>query len=272
MMGPAELIKAGRLEEARGILTEEIKAKPADTSKRTLLFQVLALCGEWDKAFKHLDMISSLDTTKAIAISAYKDILRAQEDRRKVLIFSKIPSFLTDAPPYFETYWDACSNLAKGELKKARALFDEASGMRPELSGKLGGKEFLGIRDTDSMLAFFIEAFVHDRYVWIPFEAVREMIVTEPKSLLDLIWIPATVTTWEGLTANCNLPVLYPGSEFSKNVEIRLGRMTDWEDLGGNFAKGLGQHVLQIGENDISLLEITEINFNFPIKGMIKKI
>jgi type VI secretion system protein ImpE len=267
MMGPAELIKAGRLEEARGILTEEIKAKPADTSRRTLLFQVLALCGEWDRAFKHLDAISSLDTAKAIAVSAHKDNLRAQEDRRKVLIFSKVPSFLTDPPQYFITYWDACANLAKGELKKAGTFFNNASWMRPELSGRLDGNEFLGIRNTDTMLAFFIEAFVHDRYVWIPFEAVREIIIPEPKSLLDLIWIPASITTWEGLTANCNLPALYPGSEFSENAQIRLGRMTEWEDLGGNFTKGLGQHVLQIGENDVPLLEIRELNFNFPKKG-----
>ncbi len=266
MMGPAELIKAGRLEEARGILTDEIKAKPADTAKRTLLFQVLALCGEWDKAFKHLDMISTLDTERAVAISAYKDILRAQEERRKTCLFSRLPSFLTDAPPYFETYWEACVNLAKGEQKKAWTLFNKAAGMRPELSGRLGDKEFLGIKDTDSMLAFFLEAFVHDRYVWIPFEAIREIIITKPKSLLDLIWIPASITVWEGLAANCNLPVLYPGSEFSKNPEIRLGRMTDWEDLGGNFAKALGQHVMQIGENDVPLLEITEISFNFPVK------
>jgi len=266
MMGPAELIKAGRLEEARGILTEEIKAKPADTSKRTLLFQVLALCGEWDRAFKHLDMISSLDTVRAIAVSAYKDILRAQEDRRKVCLFSRLPSFLTDAPPYFETYWDACANLIKGELKKAATLFDEAAGLRPQIHGIFNKKKFSGIWDTDSTLAYFLEAFVHDRYVWIPFEALREIIITEPKSLLDLIWIPASITTWEGLTANCNLPVLYPDSELSESAEIRLGRMTDWEDLGGKFAKGLGQHVLQIGENDVPLLEIKEISFNFPIK------
>jgi type VI secretion system protein ImpE len=266
MMGPAELIKAGRLEEARGILTDEIKAKPADTARRTLLFQVLALCGEWDRAFKHLDMISTLDTERAVAVSAYKDILRAQEERRNACLFNRFPSFLADAPPYFETYWEACINLAEGEQKKAAVLFSKAAGMRPALSGRLGDKEFLGISDTDSVLAFFLEAFVHDRYVWIPFEAIREIIIPKPKNLLDLIWIPAGVTLWEGLTANCNLPVLYPGSEFNENPEIRLGRMTDWEALGGKFAKGLGQHVLQIGENDVPLLEITEISFNFPVK------
>jgi type VI secretion system protein ImpE len=266
MMGPAELIKAGRLEEARGILTDEIKAKPADTARRTLMFQVLALCGEWDRAFKHLDMISTIDAGKAVAVSAYKDILRAQDERLKVCLFSSLPSFLTDAPTYFEAYWEACKNLAEGELKKARKLFDDAAGMRPGLSGKIGDKEFLGIKDTDSVLEFFLEAFVHDRYVWIPFEAIRELVVAKPKNLLDLIWIPASITTWEGLTANCNLPVLYPGSEFSKSPEIRLGRMTEWEDLGGNFSKGLGQHVIQIGQNDVPLLEMAEIVFNFPHK------
>ena len=40
--------------------------------------------------------------------------------------------------------------------------------------------------------------------------------------------------------------------------------MTDWTPLGGTYAKGLGQHVFQIGEEELTLLEIHEIIFNTP--------
>ena len=266
MLSPVDLIKAGRLEDARRILTDEVKKKPADTASRTLLFQALALCGEYDKAFMHLDMISSLDTAKAVAVSAYKDIIRAQSEREKIYRLDKVPSFLTDAPLYFETYWDACIEILKGNLDGVSSLFGKAEEMRPGISGRVNGREFSGIWETDAILSFFIEAFVHDRYVWIPFESVRELVINEPKILPDTIWTPASITTWEGLTANCFLPVQYPASAESESEVIRLGRRTEWEDMGGGYAKGLGQHVYQLGEKDMGLLEIREIVFNFPEK------
>ncbi len=42
-----------------------------------------------------------------------------------------------------------------------------------------------------------------------------------------------------------------------------MGRMTDWISLGGPFARGVGQHVFEAGGEDISLLEIRKIMFNF---------
>jgi type VI secretion system protein ImpE len=266
MLSAVELIKAGRLDEAREVLINEVKSKPADTKVRTLLFQVLSLCGEYDRALKHLDMIGTIDTSKAFSVTAYKDILRAEAERFKVCSLEKLPSFLTDAPPYFEIYWDACAEINKGENYKARELFDKASEMRPDIHGKADGEAFEWIMDADSMLSFFVEAFVHDRYVWIPFESMREFIIEKPLSLLDTIWLKATVTTWEGLTANCFLPATYPGSAKNENELIRLGRLTEWDEIGAGIARGQGQHIYIAGEKDLALLDIREIIFNFSKK------
>jgi protein involved in temperature-dependent protein secretion len=43
---------------------------------------------------------------------------------------------------------------------------------------------------------------------------------------------------------------------------MKLGRSTDWVALGGGFSKGVGQHVFQVGEEDIGILEIREAVFN----------
>jgi protein involved in temperature-dependent protein secretion len=40
--------------------------------------------------------------------------------------------------------------------------------------------------------------------------------------------------------------------------------MTDWQAIGGPFARGAGQQVLQIGETDMALLEIRELLCNPP--------
>jgi type VI secretion system protein ImpE len=112
------------------------------------------------------------------------------------------------------------------------------------------------------VLAFSLEAFVHERYVWLPLETLRELTVAAPRTLLDLLWIPALITTWSGLTLNCYLPVLYPESHREEDDRLKLGRMTDWIDLGGGCCRGIGQHVFQVGEEDISLLEIQTIAFD----------
>ncbi len=103
---------------------------------------------------------------------------------------------------------------------------------------------------------------VHDRYVWIPAEFIRELLLTAPQTLLDTIWAPAHLTTWEGLTLQCNLPVLYPESYRHAADPIKMGRLTEWVHIGGRFSRGTGQHVFQVGDEDIGLLEIREIHFS----------
>jgi len=76
-----------------------------------------------------------------------------------------------------------------------------------------------------------------------------------------LIWAPCRITLWDGLTLNGYLPVLYPESGSVEDDRIKLGRLTDWRPLGGNFFRAVGQHVFDIGGRDVPLLEIREVLF-----------
>ncbi len=260
-MDAKDLIMAGRLAEARKQLTEEVKAAPADPGKRTLLFQVLAFCGEWDRAERHLDAIVMQELRAETGVQVYKNLLHAERERLEVAKRARRPSLLPKTPPYFERYVDALEKLAGGDLEGAAGAFDQILESRPDISGTINGKSFEGFADTDANLALFLEGIVHDRYVWIPVEEVRELIISEPKTLFDLLWIPAHVTTQEGLSIGCYLNVLYPDSSSHEDDRIKLGRMTDWVPLGGPFARGVGQHVFQIGEEDLAILEIREVSF-----------
>lgn len=260
-MDAKDLIKAGRLSEARRQLTEEVKASPADLGKRTLLFQVLAFCGEWEKAENHLDAITIQDAKRETGVQVYKNLVRAEKDRMEVLKRTRRPSFLPETPPYAEMYFVAQEKVAGQKFEEARSLFDQMEDGRPVVSGNLDGKAFSGIEDTDTFFCFFLEAIVFDRYVWIPFESVKELSVPSPRTLFDLIWIQSRLITWEGVALNCYLPILYPDSSSHEDERIKLGRMTDWIPLGEAFAKGAGQHVYQIGDEEKGLLDIREILF-----------
>jgi type VI secretion system protein ImpE len=263
-MDPKELIKAGRLPEARKHLVEEVKSSPSDLGKRTLLFQVLSFYGEWAKADKHLEAMASQDAKRETGIQIYRNLVLAEKKRTEVIKREARPSFFPYTPSYLEAYLTAWEKLEEKKAREAEKIFNRIDKSRPLISGTLNGKEFVGFEDTDAFLSFFLEAFIYERYVWIPFESIRELQISSPKTLLDLLWIEAHVTTWDGLGINCHLPVLYPESFLHEDDRVKLGRMTDWIPLGGPFSKGVGQHIYQVGDEEIAVLELKEVLFKTP--------
>jgi len=263
-MNAKELIKAGRLSEARRQIVDEVKASPADAGKRTLLFQIHALCGEWDKAERDLDLIGARDAKTETGVQVYKNIVNAEKERLEVFKLVRRPSFLPEPPPFAELHYVFREKLMNKEMEKADGLYNQIKVQIQTPSGIINGRSFSGFNDTDLYTAFFLEAIVHQRYIWIPFTAIRELTVTPPKTLFDVIWASSRLTTWEGLTLNCFLPVLYAESFLHEDDRIKMGRMTDWTSIGGLFAKGAGQHVYQIGDEEIALLEIQDVSFNLP--------
>ncbi len=263
-MDPKDLIKAGRLSEARNQLVQEVRAAPADLGKRTLLFQTLSFCGEWEKAESHLDAIASQDPKRESGVQVFKNLIRGEKERLEVARLERRPSFLPTTPPYGEMFFGACRNVMEKKIDEANDLFDQIDSHRPVLSGTVDGRAFTGFSDTDTFLSFFLEAMAHGRYLWVPFESIRELTISSPGTLFDLLWVSARITTWEGLTLNCHLPVLYPESFLHEDERVRLGRMTDWKSLGGSFSKGMGQHVFQVGEEEVPILEIREAVFKLP--------
>jgi type VI secretion system protein ImpE len=266
-MDARELIRKGRLKEARKQAAEEVKSSPADLAKRTLLIQILSFCGEWDKAERHLEAVSSQDPGRETGVQIYRNLIRAEKERLQVVRQNTRPSFLPGPPAYLKALNAAWQNLLKGSGEQAEAFFYELQKKIPPNKGSLNGLPFEGLRDTDTALAFFIEAFVHDRYVLLPFEAVRELVIQAPQTLFDLLWAPALITTWEGLSLNCYVPVLYPESFRHEDDRIKLGRMTDWTSLGGSLTKGAGQHVFQAGQDEWALLDIRAVVFAGAASG-----
>ncbi len=266
-MDSKDLIRTGRLSAAREQLVKEIKSSPADLGKRTLLFQVLSFCGEWGKAERHLDTISVQDTKKETGVQVYKNLLRAEREREEVLKLKRRPSFLPKTPPYLERYLEAWARIRSQDIDEAEKVLASLEAEIHAVSGTVDGKNFSGFRDTDSYLSPFLEAIVHERYLWIPFADIRELSISPPKSLFDLLWIQARITTWEGLTVGSYLPVLYAESSLHEDDKVKLGRMTEWVSLGGPFFKGMGQHVFQVGEEDKPLLEMREVLFQFSGVG-----
>jgi type VI secretion system protein ImpE len=107
-----------------------------------------------------------------------------------------------------------------------------------------------------------LEVFIKDSYVWIPIEDVVKIDFTKPQSLRDLFWLQATLETTSGTNGEVFIPTLYVDSWKHDNDQVRLGRMTDWRDLGNELYVGEGQKLFFIEGEDRPILELNSIELN----------
>ncbi|HFQ81456.1 MAG TPA: hypothetical protein ENK33_08815 [Desulfobacterales bacterium] len=262
-MNIKELIKNGQLDETRRQLVEILKKSPADPGSRTLFFQTLCYCGEWEKAGRHLEAIAAQDPGRAAGVEVCRKLIQAEQERSRVAAGACNASFPGEPPAWAELSYALREALKHKKIAAARELLERLEAALPAVSGRVNGNPFSGFRETDTLLLPFLEVFAHERYLWVPFTSLRELSIEPPATWLDLLWIPASLTTWQGLTMNCFLPVLYPDTCLEKDERLRLGRMTDWAALGGPYTRGRGQHVFEIGGEDVSILDIRQVEFNF---------
>lgn len=260
-MNEKELIHAGRLAEARHLLVEKIKRAPADREARNLLFQLFCFLGEWEKALRHLDVLAlTAAAPPAATFGHYRNLVQAEKARLAVELGGAVPEFLSEPPGYLREFLKARALLASGSGERFLELVGKLEEEAPVVQGEADGVPFVGFYDVNPGTFPVLEAFVHDRYLWFPFASLRELTVRAPVHLLDLLWIPATLVTFEGLTTDCYLPVLYQGSAAHGDDRVRMGRLTDWVPRGG-WLRGVGQHLLQVGEEEKGLLELRQVTF-----------
>jgi protein involved in temperature-dependent protein secretion len=78
-MDPKALIMDGKIDAARAMLVDQIKKSPADVQARALLFQVLLLCGEWDKARRQLDIAATQQASPDMNVPVYQNLIQRKK-------------------------------------------------------------------------------------------------------------------------------------------------------------------------------------------------
>ncbi len=62
----------GQLQLAITALGDELKKQPLDVKRRTFLFELLCFAGEYDRASKHLDILSDANKEAAAGALLYR--------------------------------------------------------------------------------------------------------------------------------------------------------------------------------------------------------
>jgi type VI secretion system protein ImpE len=239
MENAQQLFQAGRLREAVQALSAEVRNHPADTKRRTFLFELLCFSGEYDRAEKQLDLLAEASSNSEMGALLYRSALHAERTRQDL--------------------------FQKGEYPKP------AGGSSPggeSIPGTLNGKAFQTITDTDRRIGPRLEVFAGGNYLWISFEHLASIQIPPPRRLRDLLWTPAVVRAGPALKGTdlgeVLLPVLSPFAWQHSDDAVRLGRMTVWQEDESGAAVPAGQKMLLVDSEEFPLLEVRQLEFNLP--------
>jgi type VI secretion system protein ImpE len=261
-MDARQLFDAGKLAAAIEQLNQKVRAHPADPKLRTFLFEMLCFAGDYDRAQRQLEVLSQLDTKAEVGTMVYRGALAAEQARMAVMTEDQLPTFLLEPPAFASMYLAALHRLREGNAREARGILLEAMEAQPAIQGKIDGIPFTDFGDADPFLAPFLEVIINERYIWVPFVQLKRFTLTTPQRLRDLLWAEATLETVGGPARNVLLPVLYTGSFRHPNEQVRLGRATEWEDLGEKLVRGRGQRMFLIDDEEKPMLQSRQVEFD----------
>lgn len=256
------LVDAGKLGAAIEEVTRQVKAHPTDASQRIFLFELLCFAGEWDRAEKQLDAIGHQDIKAEIGVQVYRNNIKAERDRRRLLSDGLHPHFLTEPPAYVDLHLAAINRLREGNVAEARQTLDRAEEERPTLSGTFNGERFEDFREWDDLLGPVLELIVNGQYTWLPFQQIRRLEVNPPKQTRDLVWAGARIEASDRTIGEVYIPALYAGSSEHSNDQVRLGRMTDWKRVSDDLSLAVGLRVFLVDGEDKPLFEARSVEFD----------
>ncbi len=233
-MNADALYKEGRLGDAIEALTGVLRQDPTDLKSRLFLFELLCFSGAYERARKQLNAVITADPEAAVATAWYQEALRAEEQRQDM--------------------------FKKGELP------DEGDSPG-SVSGTLNGDAFDDLRDADSRVGPRVEVIVGGRYTWLPLEHVSYIKLEAPEKLRDLFWARGELKAAEilgGYGGDALFPALTPLAWQHKDEAVRLGRITEWEQLDSGDERPVGQKMLLVDGEEFPLLEVRELIINTP--------
>ena len=263
-MDAKQLFDTGDLRGAIDQLNADLKAHPLELQKRIFLFELLCFTGNLQRAQRQLETVAQVsdDGKVQIGIQVYEGILKAEAIRRQLFENeSGLPKFLQEPPSYTVFHLKALAELQKQHFDQAEALIRESSALRKNLHGRNGDTEFDDFRDGDDVLAPFLEVFIGADYLWLPLENVVCIEINTPRTLRDLLWIPAEIELREHPRLGVHIPVQYYGSSHHSENSVKLGQMTVWENVGEEINVGKGRRTFLINGDQLSIFEINKILF-----------
>ena len=260
-MTAEDYLKQGDINAALSQLQDQVKKQPANPELRVFLFQLLSVMGQWDRALTQLDVAADLDDATLAMVSMYRQVIVCEKIREQVFLGNKEPVIFGKPEEWLALLIQALKLTAQGENAKSQTLRSKAFESAPVTSGNIDGQAFKWIADSDPRLGPVMEAIVDGRYLWVPIENLKTIVIDEPVDLRDVVWLPAHFT-WNNEGESYGLiPSRYPLS-YQHDPLLALSRKTEWQDCGEDLFLGLGQKIWSTDSNEYAVMDVRTIQFS----------
>jgi type VI secretion system protein ImpE len=251
-------------------LQAKIRAQPAVAGHRWALFQLLCVMGQWERAIQQLQVYAQLSPPEGPVAQVYRDLIRAERWRAKVVAGHERPGFVFDTPPWVERLIDALRLIADGKPDDADRTREAALDDAPLVAGSTAQTGFEWIGDSDSRFGPVCEIVTAGHYRWLPFADIAAWKVERPATFLGLVWAPCTLTLADGSTLHGFMPARYPDIEHVQGGSrerdaIRLGRTTIWQESGRTGVIASGQKTWTTSAGDMSLFALATCEFGHGV-------
>lgn len=237
-----------------------VRAQPALAVYRWALFQVLCVVQQWERAVQQLQTYAQLDGSQTRVVHAYRNLIRAERARIKVMSGEQHPDFIFDEPPAWMRGLLTALNLPA--INQADDAREAALDTAPLVAGTGEGHRFTWIADTDTRLGPVCEFIAEGRYRWLAFDDIAQWQVRRPASLVDLVWTPCNLTLHDGTTLHGFMPARYATTSSSGVRDaLLLGRETVWRECGRTGVFGDGGKTWATSGGDVGIFDLTECVF-----------
>ena len=260
-MNIEDMLRGGDLEGALAGAKEQVRKQPAAAEPRILIFQLLAITGQWERALTQLNVVGDLDPASLAMVQTYRETLRCSALRDQVFAGKSSPLLFGEPKSWMAMMVEALRLSTLGEHEQAQDLRGRAFEEAAPSKGEIDGKNFEWIADADSRIGPFLEVILAGRYNWVPFECLNEIKVQEPEDLRDLVWTPVELTFVNEGSTVAFVPTIYPGRAGESDSKVQLARCTNWESFPAETYHGHGQRILTTDVGDHSLLDVRSIVF-----------
>lgn len=252
-------LREGDVALALRLLQASVRNHPGDVRLRTFLFQLLAVCGQWERALAQLGVVAELDAAALPMAQMYKEVVRCELLRAEVFAGKRSPLIFGEPEPWLALLIESLLTAGQGRFEAAEDLRARAFDEAPATPGEIDGQPFAWLADSDMRLGPVCEAVIHGRYYWLPFDRLARISLDPPADLRDFVWMPAHFTFSNGGEGAGVIPTRYPGSDAQDDGLLMLARRSEWTEVRAGVFHGLGQRVLTTDGGDFPLLDVRQI-------------
>lgn len=247
---------------------QQVKKDPTKVKYRILLFQLLCLLGDWERALTQLNVMAELDIAALPMVHTYRHALQCEGLRKRVFAGERSPIIFGEPEQWIALLVEALRLNTLGRDQEAALLRSEAFELAPPTPGAIEDPpagHFKWIADADERLGPLLEGIVDGKYYWIPFQRIQTLNIEPPHDLRDLVWMPVFFKWQNGGETAGLIPTRYSGSEAMGDDRILKSALTDWVENASGILTGLGQRMFATDQGEYALMDLRRLKFEMAI-------